>query len=235
MNVKTKGIVLKNTNYSESSIISKIYTRDLGLKTYMLRGVRKGKSKIRLSMIQPLSVVEMDVYQRPNSTFSTIRDLRNSPVLFDIHDSILKKSIALFMIEVLNQCLQEEEPDEILFYFLERQIIFLDQHPLDNTFPLKFLLKLSKYLGVQPIGKYSEITPFFSIEAGGFVSQLGEDSASEKISKMISSALHSETNLLPVSRDNRKEALLLIIKFYQYHITRNKKIKSVNILSELLN
>ena len=75
---KTRAIVLKNTNYSESSIISKIYTREFGIQTYILRGVRKGKSKIRASMIQPLSLVELDVYQKPNTSINNIKDLNKT-------------------------------------------------------------------------------------------------------------------------------------------------------------
>ena len=44
MYVKTKGIILKNTNYSESSLITKIYTQTSGLKTFMLRGSSQRKS-----------------------------------------------------------------------------------------------------------------------------------------------------------------------------------------------
>ena len=140
---KTRAIVLKNTNYSESSIISKIYTREFGIKTYILRGVRKGKSKIRTSMIQPLSLVELDVYQKPNTSINNIKDLRNSPVLYKIQDDIIKKTVAMFMSEIVNYCLTEEVSDKELFDFLENQIIDLDQKKMSVLFPSLFLLQFS--------------------------------------------------------------------------------------------
>ena len=83
MYVKTKGIILKNTNYSESSLITKIYTQTSGLKTFMLRGVRKGKASIRSSMIQPLSIVSLDFFQKPNTTIFNVKELKNTPVLYE--------------------------------------------------------------------------------------------------------------------------------------------------------
>ena len=148
---KTRAIVLKNTNYSESSIISKIYTREFGIQTYILRGVRKGKSKIRASMIQPLSLVELDVYQKPNTSINNIKDLRNSPLLFEIQDNIIKKTVAMFMTEIINYCLTEEVSDKELFDFLENQIIDLDQKKMPVLTPL---LRLEKYLMVKESKEY---------------------------------------------------------------------------------
>ena len=42
---KTNGIVLKVIKYSESSIISNIYTERFGLQTYIVNGVRSAKAK----------------------------------------------------------------------------------------------------------------------------------------------------------------------------------------------
>ncbi|MDR2283209.1 MAG: recombination protein O N-terminal domain-containing protein, partial [Sphingobacterium sp.] len=42
---KTKGIALKTTNYSESSIVAQIFTENLGLQSYLINGARKPKAK----------------------------------------------------------------------------------------------------------------------------------------------------------------------------------------------
>ena len=232
---KTRAIVLKNTNYSESSIISKIYTREFGIKTYILRGVRKGKSKIRTSMIQPLSLVELDVYQKPNTSINNIKDLRNSPVLYEIQDDIIKKSVAMFMSEIVNYCLTEEASDKELFDFLENQIIDLDQKKMSVLFPSLFLLDLSKYLGIYPQGKFSDGTPFFSYEDGFFIHESTIHTASEKSSQMISQMIHEGSKDLKLDALARKNVLVSIVKYYQFHVIRNKKVKSIDIISEILN
>ena len=232
---KTRAIVLKNTNYSESSVISKIYTREFGVKTYILRGIRKGKSKIRTSMIQPLSLIELDVYQKPNTSINSVKDLRNSPILFEIQDNILKKTVAMFMTEIINHCLTEEINDEELFDFLESQIILLEKQPISVLFPCMFLIKLTEFLGVFPQGKYDNDTPYFSIEDGIFVGESSTYTASKSTSQMISNIISGE-NLGSNSNGNtRRDALAYIVKYYQFHIIRNKKVKSIDILSEILN
>ncbi len=40
MLVKTSGIVFRAVKYSETSIITDVYTRDLGMQTYIVNGVR---------------------------------------------------------------------------------------------------------------------------------------------------------------------------------------------------
>ena len=39
----TRGIVLSHINYSETSVIAKVYTENYGLQSYILKGIRKSK------------------------------------------------------------------------------------------------------------------------------------------------------------------------------------------------
>ena len=84
---KTRAIVFRNTNYSESSVISKMYTREFGLRSYMFKGIKRGKSAIKPAMILPLSIVDMDVYNRPNSNINSVKDLKPTLLLIDTHFS----------------------------------------------------------------------------------------------------------------------------------------------------
>lgn len=235
MITKTKAIILRNTNYSESSVISKMYTREYGVRTYILQSVRKGKSAIKPSMIQPLSLVDLDIYEKPNSTINRIKELKNNPLLMDIQDSVSKKTVAIFLLELLNQCIVEEQYEEALFDFIFNQIIFLEQAPLHPLFPLNFMLKLTHYLGVEPQGVFCGITPHLSLEEGIYVSQSGLSTVSQETSQLISQLINDEQwTSLATSAVLRKDGLQQIIKYYQYHITKNKKMKSVEILSEVL-
>ncbi len=233
MIAKTKAIILKNTNYSESSIISKMYTREFGVRTYILQSVRKGKSAVRPSMIQPLSIVEMDVYEKPNMNMGRVKELKNVPLLINIQDDILRKSIAMFYIEVLNHCVTEEFCEEDLFDFLEAEILLLENTESLSNLPPRFLLALSHFLGVQPQGEYGPTTPFLSINEGVFVPQEGIDTFTEKESLFVSHLLKvkdpSEGSSLI-----RKRVLKQLIRYYQHHVMKSKEIKSVDILAELL-
>ena len=93
---KTRGIVLKTTLYSESSVVAQIFTDKFGIQSYMINGVKKPKAKIRMNMLQPLHLVDMVVYHKPNSSIQRISELRPTPVFRTIPYDILKSTIMAF-------------------------------------------------------------------------------------------------------------------------------------------
>lgn len=233
MIAKTKAIILKNTNYSESSIISKMYTREFGVRTYILQSVRKGKASVRPSMIQPLSLVEMDVYEKTTRSIGRVKELKNTPLLINIQSDMMRKSIAIFYIEVLNLCITEELCEEDLFDFLEIQILQLENTSSLAFLPLRFLLQLSSYLGVQPQGSYTKMTPYLSIHEGIFVHQMGTDTLSNEESQLVTHLMQT-TSTTGGNAAIRKSVLKKLIRYYQYHVIKRNEIKSVDILADLL-
>jgi len=67
---KTRGIVFKTTDYSESSVIVQVFTEKFGLQAYLINGVKKPRAKISRNMLQPLHLLEMVVYHKPNGNLS---------------------------------------------------------------------------------------------------------------------------------------------------------------------
>ena len=72
MQVKTSGIILHSIKYTDSTTIITVYTRQFGKVAYMVRGVNKKKSVNPAAILQPLSLVEMDVYHTPGKKCSGI-------------------------------------------------------------------------------------------------------------------------------------------------------------------
>jgi len=66
--------VLHQVNYGESSVVTKIYTELFGLQSYMINGVRSKKARIKSNILQPLSVLDMDVYNRDNVSLVDINE-----------------------------------------------------------------------------------------------------------------------------------------------------------------
>ena len=66
--------------------------------------------------------------------------------------NVLKSSVALFLAEVLNKCLKEEE-NRSLYCFLENSLIEFDRGEFDSQFHIRFLVGLSGYLGFSKYGK----------------------------------------------------------------------------------
>ena len=96
---KTRGIVFHHTDYSETSVVAKIYTELFGLQSYLVNSVRKKNAKVKQHVFQPLTLVEMVVYHKERSGLKRLADAKNSPVLKSIAFDIRKSSVILFMNE----------------------------------------------------------------------------------------------------------------------------------------
>ena len=151
MQIKTEGIVLHSLKYSDSATIVTVYTVQFGRVSYMVHGVNKKKSKFRAAFLQPLTLVEMDVFHVPGKEIQTIKDIRIAFPFTGIPFHPVKNALALFISEVLFRSLKRAEEDDNLFQFLSNSIRMLDycEEGLAN-FHLVFLVKLSRYLGFEP-------------------------------------------------------------------------------------
>lgn len=237
---KTRGIVLHQINYSESSIIARIYTEQLGLQSYIIKGARSRKSAVKAKTIQPLALLEMIVYKKEKSALQTIKELRNtypqSSIAFDVH----KSSIALFINEILYKCIREEEPDSSLFEFIHNSIHILDLKTANYAnFHLLFLIKLSKYLGFSPRDNYTIQNNYFDLREGSFKN--GPPAHNYFISFPLSEYLHRLISLnfdsideLKISTRERRELLQKLIEYYELHIARLSDIKSHHVLESVI-
>ena len=67
MSDKTQGIVLQALRYGDTSLIVKVFTRDSGLKSYMVKGAFNHNAKNRVALFQNLhlTVYSVRIYILP--------------------------------------------------------------------------------------------------------------------------------------------------------------------------
>src|SRR5258705_1073932 len=118
MYAKTRGIVLHTLKYSETSVITKIYTEKLGLQSYIVKGVRAAKSKSKAAMLQPLTLLEMEVSHRENKQLQFIKEFRRAFIYQSIPFDTLKSTISFFLLEVISKAIREHEPNNEMFEFI---------------------------------------------------------------------------------------------------------------------
>ncbi len=236
MLVKTKGIPLKITNYSESSVVAQIYTAEFGLQSYMINGARKPKAKIPINMLQPFHLLDLLVYQKENASIQRIKEAHQYPVLSSIPLNIVKSSLALFINEVLYKVLKHQHPDPQLYHFLESSIIWLDesQEGLAN-YHLIFLLKLSNFLGFKP---HADPFPYFDLQEGRFTKNLPnhlhviQEPYSGYLRNLLSSNF-SDSNQIKLNKVDRTYLLQKVIDYYKLHTDNFSDINSLYILEEI--
>ena len=167
---KTLGIILHTIKYSESSLITKIFTRDFGLQSYIISGIRSKKSRNKASLFQPLAMVEIVVSNSEKTNLQRISEINTHYPYADIPYNISKSSIALFLNEVLFKAINVEHPDENMFEFIKNSLQILDlEHKNCSNFHIYFMVQLSRFLGFYPQGNFSSSDSVFDLQEGRFV------------------------------------------------------------------
>ncbi len=237
---KIRGIVIKTTDYSESSVVAQIFTDKFGLQSYLINGVKKTKSKIKSNMLQPLHLLEMVVYHKPTGNLQRISELRNQPVLQSIPYDTIKSSLALFINEVLYKSLKQHYEDEPLFNYIFNAIELLDrtEEGLAN-FHLFFLLRLTKYLGFYPDRTLEKEAKFFDLKEGRYTRDQPlhqffiEEDLTEDFINLIGCTFENLC-FLNIKSQNRKILLSKVLHYYALHIENFGDVKSHLILEEVL-
>ena len=221
----TKGIVLSSIKYGETSLICRIYTENFGLQSYIVNGVRKRKGN--RAYYQPLNLLDLVVFHKKNSQLHRIKEVKNSMAYSSIPFHILKSSVALFMAEVLCNCLKEEEENPALFNYIESSIKEFDTSEFNSQYHIHFLIALSGYLGFYP-NLENDHLPYFDLMNGCFSANKSEHKHYISNSEDFLSAMKLERV------NNKKKVLEQILDYYRLHLDGFKPIKSKNVLENVL-
>ncbi|MEM9834007.1 MAG: DNA repair protein RecO [Bacteroidota bacterium] len=227
---KTQGIVLNFIKYRETSIVTRIYTEDFGLQSYIVNGVRGSnkKSKSKISFFQPLTLLELVVYYKRNAGLNRISEIKCPEPYQSIPYDLRKSSLAMFITEVLNKCLKEEEGNSNQFEFLRYSLQMLDHLEAHyENFHLQLLLKLSRYLGFAPERADDVFDEVYEY--------VGKPTIDEQDQQALDLLLQNPYTS-PVKMSNTTRRLLLddLIKYYQRHVDGFGELKSIAVLREVL-
>jgi DNA repair protein RecO (recombination protein O) len=236
---KTRGIVLHYIKYSETSVIVTIYTERFGRQAYIINGVRSKKAKIKANILQPLFLLDMEVYYKPKRDLQRVKEVQNAVVFSSLPYDIRKSTVAIFIAEIIYKAIQEQESNLELFEYLYNSVQILDLKESGlSVFHIYFLIQLSKYLGFFPNNNYSEEKCFFDLKAGAFMQiRPFHTSFLDKEHSLIFSQLMNfsadQHESLKIAYKERIELLEKIIEYYRLHNTGISEIKSMSVLKEV--
>ena len=186
-----EGIILSETNYSESSKILNVLTDKYGLIGVMSKGCRNMKSKLR-GVSRKLVHGTFHVYYKEKG-LSTLIGVDVIHSFSNIMNDLEKISYASFMLDLTYQVVKQSE-DLTIFTLLRDSLIKLEEGlpplPLTNILELKLL----DYVGAMPnidscslCGSTKGIVTI-SADQGGYICKdcyQNEPLVSEKTIKMI--------------------------------------------------
>ncbi|MAX81958.1 MAG: DNA repair protein RecO [Crocinitomicaceae bacterium] len=237
MLAKTQGIVLRSFNYSDTSIIAHIYTKDFGTLAYLVQGARGKRAKNKANFFQSLSLIEVVGYRKENQSLGKVREVKLLEVSNGIQVNFYKTTIALFTAEVLYKTLKEEEPNVALYEFLHQSIVWLNHVETGYAnYPLFLLAQLSRFLGFKPTeeegsvfdlieGHMTSKTPLHKHFLAGGLAQVFVNLFPKDIEAI------SE---LKLNQTKRRILLHALLNFYQLHVHDFGEVKSLEVLESVM-
>lgn len=236
---KTRGIILHNIKYTDSGIVSQIYTRKFGRQSYLVRGLRSRKSGKHNILFQPLYILDLELYYKGSREMQNLKEYSVNFTPYDIYSNIKKTAVAIFIGEVLTSVLKEETPNEDMFDYIEKSIIYFDKCSEGfANFHLAFLVGLSSFLGLEPGRRESDEDKFFDMQNGSFksVPPVHGLYANEEISDILAGLFRSSydsVSNLSLNGKVRNEILETLLRFYSLHLPGLRTIKSLEVLKEV--
>jgi DNA repair protein RecO (recombination protein O) len=239
MITRSKAIVLHQLNYSETSIIATLYTEAFGRQSYIINGIRNPKSKQKAGVLQPLFLLEIEAYHKSGREIQRLKEFRPDYIFQSLPFDVVKRSITLFLSEILYKILRNEESDPELFQFLYQSLVYFDEMKQGAAnFHLWFIANLLGYLGLQPQNNYSETFRWFDMKNGKYLiaKPVHPDPPDPDYSKLLSEFFSYRLESIyqiELNSIQRKRLLEYLIEYYSIHFEHIGKVNSLSILGEL--
>lgn len=233
---KTEGLVLSSIKYAETSVIAKIFTRKFGILSFIVKGARNSKTG-KGNLLQPLNFLLLDIYYREQKNLLSLKEINVDNMYPLLFTDFRRRSIAIFLTEIIGKCIHERQENEELFDFCKETFDALNESPTDITYkPLFILFELSKILGFYP---NQNVGDYFDLEHGCFSEQPNYLSPGLNgiESGMLRRALQLFENPDVFTRlypDERRTLLEKMLLYFQLHIPGFSAPNSPNILHQIL-
>jgi len=238
MSNQSKAIVLHSIKYGETSLIVNCFLYDIGVKSFIIKGVLNSKNKkFSKSYFLPLSIIDITYSIRKNKDLGYIVGARPAYIFSSLHVDLFKSSMIIFIGELLNSVLKESPgSNKRLFKYLEYSLIWFDKSPKEVNFHLKVLIDLTKFIGFYPNIK-EESHKFFNLSLGTSVElkpieNYIKDPELKKFKELLGMTFE-DLNSMKIDNLLRMKMLELMIDYYSLHLQMFKSPKSINIFNEV--
>jgi DNA repair protein RecO (recombination protein O) len=243
MTHKTKGIVLRTIKYGETSLVVNIYTELFGLQAYMVNGVRSAKKgAAKANLFQVGAMLDLLVYHSDTKPMQRLKEFTWLHLYNNVLSDVIKNSIALYMMELLQKCLKQPEPNTDLYHFCEEALLQLDQSGKTATanFTLFFTLQLPYFFGFRITDNYDETHTVLDLAEGVFAEQppnhlhFIEGEPAALTSQLLRVMQPYELDQFKLNQQTRRSLLLRYLDYYALHIQEFGQVKTIVVLHEVL-
>lgn len=220
-----------------------IFTEQFGIQSYIVNGVRaERKGGTKAGMFQPAAILDMVVYHHDQKNLQRIKEFRWSYLYRQVYTDMVRTTLVLYMMELLQKCLRQPETNPELYAFVEGALMGVDiagESAAANE-ALHFSLALAGYLGFRLGGRFSPGTPVLDLVEGSFVATVPthvhylSGYLSECAYLLLEASTVDQLGAIRLNRDLRRELLQAFQTFYALHVPDFGQLRSLPVLQEIL-
>ena len=147
MKIKTRAFVLKTTIFKESSLIIRLFTREKGKSTYIVKAAMRQKSPNK-AIYQQLNEVEIDYSHHPKKQIHPVYSVKLLKDWENICADLKKTVLCTSMLEIIDKNYDEEIADTGTYDTLKQVMRYFESNSsnLNNAF-YYFILHFLKTSG----------------------------------------------------------------------------------------
>lgn len=214
MIASTKGIVLRNTKYTDNKSIVTILTENFGKTSYMVYGLHSKRSLLRYNAMQVLSILDLQVEHRDGKPLQRVKEAVPCHSLHGLYGDPAKMAFGFFIAEVVDKSIYDVERDKAVFDYVYKCVDALDKADgLHGLAPVDFLLGFSRRLGFFPDdGRSNEFLRAYPDKAA---------------SAMFFDLLEGRRVF---DRPGRRLLLELAVNYFRYNLPSMSTLSSVKVL-----
>lgn len=234
----TEALVLKSFDTRETDAIITIFSRDLGKVSVVVKGVKKPQSSLR-GMVQPFC--RSHFYLTRSGEMYLMTQGKIISFYGNIREDLTKTLQAVYILELLDKSLVDNDPNQGLYRMTTEVLGFLDENEAPGLVVRYFELKLLGMLGFAPelnqcsnCGQENGLG-YFSRSSGGVLCTSCESvSDARPIKPGVLAVLRSlqkhRLTFLPrlrISNDLEAQVEKVLEEYLEYYLDRRFNLKKV--------
>lgn len=241
MLMKSRGIVLHITKYSDEAVIADVLTEQAGRVSFLVRVSRSPRAAVHHTLFSPLALLELIWEQRGTAGLRRPKAAQVWRPFVTIPYEPHKAAIAFFIADFLRHAVRTEAEPGRIFDYVADSLEWLDTcHSGFANFHLVFLMRLARFLGFEPNLEGWRPGDCFDLEAGRFTAvppphrhTIRPDEAARL--PLLMRMNYGTMRLFRFSGNERSRLLEHINSYYRLHLPDFPELKSLAVLKEIFN
>ena len=237
MYVDDQGIVLRIYPFKDNKTIGKIYTKESGLVSFIIK-----KTKTQIILSQPLTIANIIYKKTKANSLYYIKETSLNYMYQSVPYDVKKLNCCLVLCEILNKCAKESNPR--LYSFITESLKWLDCQVLYPTgFDSLFLIKFCELIGISPFNVEGTNHDYvqLNLNEGIFIENTGIDKRGEglvptyeslellKLASMKYANLHD----YKITYELNEKLFNYLVLYISKHLVDIHNLKSIKILKEI--